>query len=156
MKAHAANPFVALNSADDRLASWKELRKQIATLPDRDALAAVAAYWGNAPLSAHSYNPETPKEWPTPWEGIAKGDWCRKMVALAMEMTLRLAGWDASRLKLIYLRDYGISEELLVLKIDDRDVLNYIVGEVVEYPSTDQVITGVWQYCGRSYEAASY
>jgi hypothetical protein len=151
-----ANPFVSLSSGQDRLASWKELRHSITDLPEAEALSAVAEYWGQCPLSNFSYNPESPEDWLPAWEMISRGDWCRQMVAVAMEMTLRLAGWDASRLKLVYLRDYSISEELLILKIDGDYALNYIVGQVVEYPKTEQIITGIWQFDRRDYVSRAY
>ena len=150
------NPFVVHSSPDDRLAFWKTIRQQIAALPDKDALALVAEYWGNAPLDSFSYNPENPVEWPSPWELISRGTVCRNIVAVAMEQILRLSGWDASRLKLIFLRDYDISEELLVLKIDDKYCLNYSVGEVIEYPNTEQIITHVWQYDHKEYVSRPY
>ncbi len=83
---------------------------------------------------------------------ISHGDWCRRMIAVAMEMTLRIAGWDTSRLKIVAFRDYDISEELLVLKIDDQWALNYSIGEVVPYPETHQVVTAIWQFQGRNYK----
>lgn len=147
----SVNPFVSMNSPQDRLDSWKDLRRNISQLDDQAALAAVAQYWSCAPISNFSYNPESPDDWLSPWEMVAKGDWCRHMVAVAMEFTLRLSGWDANRLKLIYLRDYDISEELLILKIDDKYALNYSVGEVIDYPSNGQVITGSWQFDRRDY-----
>lgn len=145
------NRFILLNSGQDRLESWKELRRSITGIPDMDALRIVAEYWADAPLSNFSYNPESPDDWPTAWEMVSRGDWCRQMLAVAMEMTLRLAGWDAARLKLIYLRDYDISEEVMVLKIDDTIALNYSMGEVIEYPKTEQIITGIWQYDNKKY-----
>ncbi len=150
------NPFISLNSGDDRLASWKELRRSLADLDEADALARVAEYWGCAPVSNFSYNPEMPEDWPSAWEMVSRGEWCRNMLAVAIEFTLRLAGWDASRLKLIYLRDYDISEELLILKIDDKYALNYSVGQVVDYPQTEQVITGIWQFDHKDYVSRPY
>jgi hypothetical protein len=151
-----SNPFIVLNSGQDRLDSWKELRQTISTLDEASALNAVADYWGNAPLDTISYNPEDPSEWPSPWEMVSRGDWCRNMVAVAMEFTLRLAGWSPDRLTLLYLRDYDISEELLILKIDGEYALNYSIGQVVEYPKTKQVITGIWQFDRRQYVARGY
>lgn len=150
------NPFVVYSSADDRLRHWKELRHQVSTMDDADALAMVAEYWSYAPLSNFSYNPEYPEDWPSPWEMVHKGQWCRLMLAPAMEFTLRLAGWDSSRMKLVYFRDYDISEEVFVLKIDDKIALNYSNRHVVDYPDTKQVILGYWQFSGKTYTPLDY
>lgn len=145
-----------MNSGQDRIASWKDLRKKISTMDDLDALATVAEYWSYAPLSNTSYDPDTPSEWLSPWEMVSKGEWCRQMLAVAMEFTLRLSGWDESRLKLVHMRDYDISEEVFVLKIDDKYALNYSEGEVVEFPKTEQVITNIWQFDHKTYITRPY
>lgn len=146
-------PIVIFSSPEARLQNWKELRQRLAELDDQSAMELVADYWSKVPLSAFSYNPETPEEWLTPWEMVHKGDWCPLMLAVAMEMTLRLSGWDSSRMELVYFRDYDISEEVFVLKIDGKFALNYSVGKVVEFPKTKQVLLGSWQFQGRSYRA---
>ena len=145
------NPF--LLSPNERLEDWKRLRKEIANADDGQALRLVAEYWGKAPLSVYSYDPEQPDEWPSPWEMVSDGEWSRSTVAIGMEFTLRLAGWDAGRLKLVYFRDYDISEELMILKIDDTLALNYTLNEVVEYPQTNKVILGSWAFRDKKYDA---
>lgn len=145
------NPF--LLPAPERLKHWKEFRNSLAHLEDAEALAAVAEYWRWAPLLKMAYDPEFPTEWASPWEMINTGDWCVYSRAIGMEFTLRLAGWDKSRLKLVLMRDYTISEQLMVLKIDDSLALNYTEGLVVEYPNTDQTILVTWQFDGKNYQS---
>ncbi len=145
------NPFIVYNSPDERLEQWKSVRKQISEIDDRQAMELVAEYWGYVPLSNFSYNPEIAEDWPTPWEMVYRGDWCKHLVAVGMEATLRLAGWDASRLQIVAFRDYDISDELTVLKIDDKWALNYNIGKVINWPDTEQIITNIWQYKGRGY-----
>ena len=145
------NPFIVFNTPDGRVSNWKALRKKIAELPDDEAVAMLVEYWSLAPLSAYSYNPESPADWPSPWEMVHRGEWCRQMIAVAMEFTLRLAGWDENRLELIAFRDYDISEEVMVLKIDDALTLNYSVGQVVGWPDSEKIITGKWRFKGRGY-----
>jgi hypothetical protein len=145
------NPFLVHSTPDSRLEYWKELRKKIANMPDRDALDLLAEYWAMVPLSNFSYNPEQPDLWPTPWEMVYRGDWCADMVPVGMEATLRLSGWDATRLSIVAFRDYDISQEITVLKIDDTYALNYTVGKVIEWPTTEKIITAIWSYKDRSY-----
>lgn len=145
------NPF--LLPPKERLADWKQLRTTVAQLSDDEAMALVASYWSQAPLSKMAYDPEFPDQWMSPWEMVNSGEWCPYSRAIGMDFTLRLAGWDISRLKLILMRDYTISEQLMVLKIDDTYALNYSNGMVVEYPNTDQTILVTWQFDGKNYQS---
>ena len=147
-----SNPFITHNTSKDRLRIWKELRRDIGVLPDMEAMMMVAEYWSYAPLSNFSYNVEDPGSWPTPWEMVSAGDWCHHMIPMAMEATLRLSGWDEQRLTIISMRDYDLSEELTVLKIDDSYALNYTRGNVVKWPNTEQIITGAIAHRGKKYQ----
>lgn len=156
------NPFVINASPDERLAYWKQLRKTIAEKSqdgseqaEDEALAILADYWSMVPISNFSYNPEDPDRWLTPWEMIHKGDWCQLMVAVGMEMTLRLSGWSSERMEIISFRDYALSEEKMVLRIDGNKTLNYTIGEVVEWPESEKIFTGMWRYDGRKYISAA-
>ncbi len=77
-----------------------------------------------------AYDPEAPETWPGPWEMISEGDWCPYSVAIGMEFTMRLAGISADRMEILHIRDYDISCEMFVLKIDESLVMNYSVGIV--------------------------
>lgn len=151
MSTWTSNPFVELSSSGDRIASWKQVRKMIEGLEDIEALEIVAEYWSYALLSSYSYPIDDIENWPSEWELVGSGNWCRDSVAVAMETTLRLAGWDASRLTIQYIRDYEISEEILILKIDDQYALNYKVGKVSQYPKSSVIVTGIWQHAGKKY-----
>ena len=100
-----------------------------------------------------AYDFEDCSEWPSPWEMISKGDWCPYSVAIGMEFTLRLAGWDKSRLTLMVIRDYDISAQMMILKIDDDTVLNYSVGMVEEFPKTNYCVLAQFQSNGKRYFA---
>jgi hypothetical protein len=143
------NPFIL--PAQDRLEDWKAFRKSLVGLPEEEQFAKTAKYWAMAPLSKIAYDVEQPSTWLTPWEMVSAGDWCRNSVAIGMEFTLRLAGMKADRLRLEMFRDYDISEAVLVLIIDERRVLNYTYGEVIDYPNTRHDVVGRWQFSGKFY-----
>ncbi len=142
------NPFIL--SPKERLADWKGFRESLKALPERDQLDAVARYWALAPLLSHAHYPDVEKV-PTPWEMISEGNWCRNSVAIGMEFTLRLAGWKAERLELQMIRDYDLSEIIMVLIIDGQSVLNYNYGEIADYPKTRHDITDSWVFSGKLY-----
>lgn len=144
------NPF--LLGAKDRLGDWKDFRKSLITMNEQKQIAAVVNYWSKAPLIKHAYDLDNPDTIPTPWEMISLGDWCVDSVAIGMEFTLRLAGWDSSRLKLVMVRDYDISEMKVILIIDEMYWLNYSYGMVCNTPTSRYDIIGQWRFSGKHYE----
>jgi hypothetical protein len=145
------NPF--LLPPRERLADWKALRASLAALPEDEQLRKVATYWAQAPVANFAYDPEHPETWPTAWEMIAEGDWCRASVAVGMEFTLRLSGWPAERLKLVQIKDYDISDLLFVVEVDGRSYLNYEHGVVSDIPDTRREVICAWQFATRGYKA---
>lgn len=146
------NPF--LLNPRERLADWKTLRESLKTLPLDEQLARVAHYWGQAPLDRFAYDADDATSWPTMWEMIAENRWCRNSVAIGMEQTLRLSGIDASRLKLSYIKDYDLSDMVLVLIVDETYVLNYEHATVNPIPETRRDVLIEWRYAKRGYERA--
>lgn len=143
------NPFVL--SPRDRLAHWKEFRKGLPAMPENEQLARTAEYWALAPLSRFAHDTEHPETWPSPWEMISDGYWCQRSIAIGMEFTLRLSGWDPARLLLADLRDYDVSEQFFVLIIDGIGVMNYTYAEVVGLPETKHDLIGRWRFSGKFY-----
>lgn len=143
------NPF--LLEARSRLADWKDFRKSLTILPEQEQLDAVAAYWAKAPLGKLAYDLDSPETIPSAWEMIGAGDWCENSVAIGMEFTLRLAGWDVSRLELAMVRDFDISEMKVVLIIDGQKWLNYSYGQVSNCPTSRHDIVGRWRFTGKLY-----
>lgn len=143
------NPF--LLKPHEQVSEWKALREEIKNLSDADALQRVARYWAEAPLCKMAYDPEDHTTWPTPWEMVMESDWCPYSVAIGMEFTLRLAGWNPNRMKLLLIRDYDISDQRMVLKVDDQVVLNYNVGIVEKYPETRHDVLEAYQNDGKRY-----
>lgn len=143
------NPF--LLGPDEQVSAWKSLREEIKLLDEAEALQKVASYWAKAPLCRMAYDFEDHTSWPSPWEMVMESDWCPYSVAIGMEFTLRLAGWNPDRMKLLVIRDYDISDQRMVLKIDESVVLNYIVGCVEEYPKTNHDVLIAYQNDGKRY-----
>lgn len=143
------NPF--LLERDERLSDWKEFRKHLPTLDRKTQLEELVSYWSKAPLLKHHIDAYDLGNAPSPWEMIAQGDWCRDAVAVGMEFTLRLSGWDSDQLNLVFIKDYDLSEQVLLLKLDSGETLNYCFGEITEYPQTDHEVIATWRHNGRSY-----
>lgn len=144
------NPF--LMSSSQRMTEWKNFRHTLKSLSDTEQLKAVTEFWAQAPLMTIAHDPEELDCYPGPWEMMEQNDWCGNSIAVGMEFTLRLAGWDANRLRIIMLKDYDISEQKLVVEVDGKYLLNYEYGAVAELPNTDHERLTVWKFSGRKYE----
>lgn len=143
------NPF--LLGPRERMSDWKQLREGLKGLSEADQVRAVAHYWGKAPLVRFAYDAEDAKSWPTMWEMINENTWCRNSVAIGMEQTLRLSGWDPKRLKLVFVKDHDLSDMMMVCQIDDGTWLNYEHDTVSPIPETRREIMVCWQWSGRAY-----
>lgn len=141
------NPF--LLSPTERLSDWKAVRSSLADMTDEQAIAAVAKYWAQAPVCRMAYDYDEMEKWPTAWEMISANEWCRDSIAYGMEFTLRLGGFSPERLRLILIRDYDISDQMIVLEIDRTIFLNYDVGEITPLPKTRWAAMAVWEFSGR-------
>lgn len=143
------NPF--LLSPKERLAHWSAFRRELPVLPEAEQFARVADYFAKAPLVKIAYDPVRPDTWPTPWEMISDGEWCRQSIAVGMEATLRLAGLDPERTALAMIICPEISDHRLVLQIDGRVTLNYLWGLPTDRPLGPHRVIGRWRFRGRGY-----
>jgi hypothetical protein len=141
------NPF--LLAAKDRLSQWIALRSELSTMPEKDALVSVARYWASAPFQPKS-RPCDPSSWPSAWEMLHHGSWCRNSIASGIEATLRLAGWQTERLSIIAIREADGSE-FSVTQIDGGPVLNYVWGRVTDGLGSSSRIVATWLWSGRGY-----
>lgn len=114
---------------EERLHHWKEFRDTLVpTVSEEEYLQKVVDYWAMVPQVMHYFNDAEPNEWPTPWELIYEGNFCKSGLAFMMEKTLELAEnpkWDESKLKLKLIKDLIEKDIYLVLVVDDEWVLNY-------------------------------
>ena len=119
----AINPFILPPS--ERLSHWKTFRRSLPSLSDTQQLEQVAAYFAQAPIITIACNLDTPNTWPTIWEMVSAGEWCRNSTAIGIYATLHLAGWAAARLDLRHVIDHENSVMVLVVLVDGNTLLNY-------------------------------
>jgi hypothetical protein len=143
------NPF--LLDSRSRLRDWKEFRNRLPSLSETEQFSELARYFAQAPLVRYTYDAHDPATWPTMWQMVSDGDWCEQSIAIGMEGTLRLSGFEASRLKLVLINDRDLSEVRFVLQIDDRIWLNYEYGVAREIPDTNRTVMCCWQFDGKKF-----
>ena len=78
-------------SPGERIAHWKNFRKSLDTMPIDTAILAVAEFWQSCPYVAYYLDPDTPDQWPTPWELILENYYCDLAKALGIVYTIHFS-----------------------------------------------------------------
>jgi hypothetical protein len=138
---------IFLLSATQRILEWRKFRSSLNNLPELEQLNQVSKFWASAPLTVYALDWDQPNTWPSAWQLISEGNFDSIVIAYLMEQTLILAGWDPARLQLIYLRNAKISDQMMIVLIDNLWALNYSVGEVFDYSKikTDSILMVKYQ-----------
>jgi hypothetical protein len=147
------NPFMLMPS--ERLDEWTAFRDRLPSLSESEQLEQVCRWWGLAPLKKRSLDPLDPKSWMTVWEMLHSGDMCQNSIAIAMESTLRLSGWDPKRLTLQMVHSDEENADFIVVKIDDEYLLNYSYATPIYLDAdirNDISVEFEIQYAGRAYK----
>ena len=102
---------------------------------DKDQLLIVADYWHQFPISTFYLDVDRPEYWPSPWQILFEGDYCRSTLAYLMEQTLLMSDdrWDTSRLKLKLIDDRMNSNLFMILVADNKYVANYSLNEIIDF-----------------------
>jgi hypothetical protein len=116
-----------------RILEWRKFRQTLGDLSESEQLTEICKFWANAPLTTYALDWDAPESWPTAWQLISEGNFDSIVIAYLMEQTLILAGWDPSRMKLAYLHNNSIADQMMVVLVDDKWLLNYSIGEVYDY-----------------------
>lgn len=125
------NPF--LESSEKRLQQWKAFRESLMPMDEPSQLKEVVDWFKQAPTVNFSIDCDDPSNWPTPWELIEDGKICDNGIALLMEQTLILVGWDPNRLQLILVKNVEDQILRLCLLVDDHYILNYSYSNIINW-----------------------
>lgn len=120
-------------SPTQRILKWRELRASLTNKDEFNQLLATAEFWADAPLQTFVLDWDQIEKWPTAWELLYEGNFDTNVVAILMEQTLVLSGWDNARFKLMYIKDTKIEAQMMTLLVDDKWILNYSLREVFDY-----------------------
>jgi hypothetical protein len=134
---------------EHRLHDWKIFRESLTTLAKEEQLIETAEYWSVVPLVKYYLNFDKPDTWPTPWELLNEGQFCRSGVAFMMYKTLELCKggvWTPEQLKLVLINDLTNEETYLVLVVEDEYVLNYDHARVVRWSNIEKFCEVICEY----------
>lgn len=111
---------------EERLHLWKKLRTDIKDLTTDEKLVEVAKFCETMPRGPRSVDYYDVSSWPTPWEILFHGEFCKSSVSLLMFHTLVILQVGDVELRMV--KDN--SGDYLLPFIDDQFVLNYDLGKV--------------------------
>lgn len=147
------NPFKL--KPEERVKAWSDFRDSLKNFQEDVQLKMVAEFWKMCPFQNWTIDAEDPKSWPSMWEMLDEGYYCMNSVAYGIESTLRMAGWDPSRLELTMIRHTDmLCGEYFVVKIDGNKILNYSYGEIIPESEIRDKIKCIYslRYSGRGYK----
>lgn len=112
---------------EERLRLWKNLRESISAQALPEQLDAIAKFFADMPYESRTIDYYSPASWPTPWEILFYGSFCKSSISLLMFHTLSLLH-NGAQIELSLIND---GDDLyLIPVIDYQFVLNYIPGTV--------------------------
>lgn len=114
----------------EKILAWRELRTQLADKAVDEAVDVINSWWTYTPWVKKTIDPYRPDSWPTPWDMINRGEFCRSSIALGQAYTLWLCMPDA-RVDLWLINNFSEKDIHLVVVIDEKIMLNYTPGLVM-------------------------
>lgn len=135
-------------SAQERMRNWRDFRKSIQDLNETSQLNETIKWWSSAPFILQPViSWDDPNKWPTPWELLYEGDFCRSSISYLIEQTLVCLGWNIDRFQFWIFKNIDLEEMHIVLVLDRKYLINYLPNEIIDIDEiTDRyVILDEWK-----------
>lgn len=120
----------------EKILAWREFREQAKDKTLGDVIELVDQWWTFTPWVKKTIDPYKPESWPSPWDMIRRGEFCRSAIALGQAYTLWLC-FPASNTELWLVNNFSEKDVHLVVVIDEKTVLNYTLGHVIDIADCD-------------------
>lgn len=129
-------------TTSEKILSWRELRKQSANLTVEEAVKKITDWWTYAPWVKKTIDHYNPANWPTPWDMIKQGEFCRSALALGQAYTVWIL-FPQLDCELWLINNRSEQDIHLVVVIDKKMVLNYNVGHVEQLENMDYELLAI-------------
>lgn len=126
-----------MNTPEDRLVIWRNLRLEIEPMSTEKKIEAVVDFFSQTPISSRVIDYYSPDSWPSPWELLFDGTYCTSAISLLMYYTFTMSSTFKDEVKLI-LADTSDDRILLPL-INDKYVINYQLGASLDINDIDNL-----------------
>jgi hypothetical protein len=114
----------------EKILAWRELRTKLLDKTHEELIEEVDQWWTFTLWVRKTIDPYKPETWPTPWDMINKGEFCRSALALGQAYTLWMCCPQLNT-ELWLVNNFSEKDVHLVVVIDEKTVLNYTLGHVL-------------------------
>ena len=130
------NLSIWYKTTTEKILAWRELRQEAVDMTVDSIVKAVNTWWTFTPWVRKTIDPYKPETWPTPWDMINKGEFCRSAIALGQAYTLWMTSPNTNT-ELWLVNNFSEKDVHLVVVIDQNTVLNYTLGQVLNIEECD-------------------
>jgi hypothetical protein len=130
------NLTVWYGSTSEKILAWRELRTTALQNSLENIIASVNDWWTYSLWVNKTIDAYKPETWPSPWELLNRGEFCRSAIALGQAYTLWLCSPD-TQVELWLVNNFSEKDIHLVVVIDEKTVLNYVLGQVLTIEECD-------------------
>ena len=120
----------------EKILAWRELRQQAIDNTTDNVVQSINTWWTYSPWVKKTMDPYKPDTWPTPWELINRGEFCRSAIALGQAYTFWVASPNINA-ELWLINNFSEKDIHLVVVIDEKTMLNYTLGHVLPIEECD-------------------
>jgi hypothetical protein len=117
-------------SDEGRLHLWSQLRFDIRSLPLEEQLDKIAEFCSTMPSGRRTLDCYNPESWPTPWETLFYGQFCKSSISLIIFYTLAVLNKELDIEPWVVKDNNG---DYLLPVIDNQFILNYEAGKVSKH-----------------------
>lgn len=123
-------------SPAERLQDWRKFRETLTVFDSISPERRIIDWWSLLPYTLRAIDIYNSKQWPSPWELVYYGDYCKSSISLGIAYTLCLIdnSWQ-DRIKILMINDE--LDIFLVVLLDDKYLINYSYKEIIEFDSLD-------------------
>ena len=115
----------------EKILAWRTLRQDLSNKAIESLLESVDTWWTFSPWVKNTVDPYRIETWPTPWQLLEKGEFCRNAIALGQAYTLWLCA-PQSKTELWLVNNFSEKEVHLITVVEDKHVLNYVMGHITD------------------------
>lgn len=130
------NLSIWYKNTTERILAWREFRVNSVDVAIDTLIESVNTWWTFSPWVRKTIDPYKPETWPSPWDMINKGEFCRSAIALGQAYTLWMTSPNTN-VELWLVNNFSEKDVHLVVVIDEKTVLNYTLGQVMSIEECD-------------------
>lgn len=116
--------------SERKFLEWKSFRESIENYTLEEKLDNISKFFFSVPIGARKIDFYNPKDWPTPWEILDGGVYCKNTISLLIYHTIKLVDNEIKVDLAIIDDDF---DRYIIIIVNGSLVLNYELGKVNKY-----------------------